>query len=110
MVEAAVIRMEGAITSIAEALKVLSRIDVQQQTTAEAVGRSFAETDSLVRKMDEHVKDNELKFSKIDDRLASVDVEMPGLKEMRRWAVTGIVAVLGMLGTSLVLLVLKVPH
>lgn len=44
-----------------------------------------------------------------EDRLREVELNMPGLKELRKWVIGGVIAGVGMLGASLIKLVLVDP-
>jgi hypothetical protein len=41
----------------------------------------------------------------LQSRLDDIEVEMPGLKELRKWVIAGIIGALGMLGAALITLV-----
>ena len=57
-----------------------------------------------------HIKDRlsegSKKLTDHEQRLVAIEQQMPGLKEMRRWVIGGILAGVGMIGTALVKLVL----
>lgn len=44
-----------------------------------------------------------------EERLRSVELDMPGLKELRKWVIGGVIAGVGMLGASLIKLVIVDP-
>lgn len=46
---------------------------------------------------------------KLDERLDEMEKAMPGLLEMRKWVVIGVLAGVGMIGAALVTMVLRVP-
>lgn len=45
-------------------------------------------------------------MSKHEDRLQAIERDLPGLRELRKWVVAGVLAGVGMLGTALVKLVI----
>lgn len=91
VVEASLGRIEDAISQIAETMHMLTRLETQHEATAQAVGRVFDKTDNL------------------EARIEAIEVVMPGLKETRSWIVSGVIGVMGLLGVSVLGLVLVAP-
>lgn len=88
-------RNSDALQQIGESLHVLTRLEVTQTDIAE------------------RLKEGSMKMTDHEKRIQSLEQEMPGLREMRKWGITAILAVLGMLGTALVKIVIidipKIP-
>jgi hypothetical protein len=82
----ATLRMEQTLGAISEAL---ARIEERQ------LGISTRLAESARVQLD------------LEKRLTGIEVEMPGLREMRKWVVAGILGGLGMMGVSLAQMVLK---
>lgn len=91
VVEASLTRIEDAIGKIAETMHMLTRLETQHEITAKSVGRVFDKTE------------------KLEQRIEAIEIVMPGLKETRSWIVSGVLAVIGMLGVSVIGLVLVIP-
>ena len=81
-------RLADAVQEISRNLAVLTRVEVNQNHTADHVATLTAQ-----------VKDHE-------QRMQSVERNMPQLLEMRKWVIMGILAGVGMMGTAVVKLVL----
>lgn len=67
------------------------RIEEKQIGTGEAISRAFGE------------------ISKLDERVKPLELAFPGLKEVRGWIITGVLGILGLLGTAVLYLVIKLP-
>lgn len=87
--ERVVERVSTAVESIDESLKVLTRLDVKHEETNKGLDRAFVS-----------LKDHET-------RIRSVETEMPTMKLIRGWVVAGTLALIGLVGVSVVNLVLK---
>lgn len=75
--------IENTLKAISENLERLARLEQKHLETREAVGRAFDAID------------------KIDERVRSVELEMPTLKLIRKWVVTGVLGIVSMLGVAL---------
>ncbi len=98
-----VTNMDQKLDKIVDALSSLVRIEERQQATGDrlAMGaQTFQDHESRLRKVELDIPDN------LDKRLSSIEVDMPGLKELRKWVILGVLGGLGMMGTALVKLVL----
>ena len=87
--EKVVERVSTAVESIATSLSALTRLEERHEYTKQAMERAF----SLIGKQDE--------------RLTKVELEMPSLKMVRGWVITGVLGIMGILGVAVVHLVLK---
>lgn len=75
--------IENTLKAISENLERLAALEQKHLETREAVGRAFDAID------------------KIDERVRSVEFEMPTLKLIRKWVVTGVLGIVSMLGVAL---------
>lgn len=82
-------RVSTAVESIDESLKTLTKLDVRHEETAKAVERAF-----------DVARDHET-------RVRLIEVEMPTLKLVRKWALSGMAAFAGALCLAILALVLK---
>lgn len=102
--EQTVIRMDGKLDGIAATLQSLARIEEKQMATTERL-REGAET------MQDH--ENRLRAvemavpEKLNKRLSDIEVQMPGLVESRKWVIIGVLAGIGMIGSSVIHMALK---
>lgn len=87
--EKVVERVSTAVESIDESLKTLTRLDIRHEETAKGVERAF-----------EVVRDHET-------RVRLIEAEMPTLKLVRRWALSGMATFAGALCLAVFALVLK---
>ncbi|OFZ67394.1 MAG: hypothetical protein A2V79_09285 [Betaproteobacteria bacterium RBG_16_56_24] len=87
--ERVVERVSVAVESIDESLKTLTKLDVQHTEIAKAVERAF-----------EVSRDHET-------RIRAIESEMPTLKLVRRWALSGMATFAGALCLAIIALVLK---
>jgi hypothetical protein len=89
---------------ISTALQSLVRIEERQVYSA-----------SQLSELSVDVRDQELRLRQIevalpknlDHRLAALELAMPGLKELRKWVVMGVVSGVGMIGAAVVHTVMK---
>ena len=79
-----VTQVESVIKSIDESLRTLVRLEEKHTQTAEALKRAFTE-----------IKDN-------DARIGVVEQEMPTLKLVRGWVITGTIALVGLVLLTLI--------
>ncbi len=84
--------MKEAIFVIRDSLQALVRLEEQHNETRNALGRAFSQCE------------------KIELRMVEVEKVIPGLVELRRWIVTGMLGVLSIVGVSLIGLVVVVAR
>ena len=87
--EKVVERVSTAVESIDESLKTLTRLDMKHEEANKSIDRALVS-----------IKDHET-------RIHGVELEMPTMKLVRGWVVTGAIALVGLMGVSIVNLVLK---
>lgn len=87
--EKVVERVSSAVESIDESLKTLTRLDVKHDETGKGLDRAFVA-----------IKDHET-------RIRLVEAEMPTMKLIRGWVIAGTLALIGLVGLSIVNMVLK---
>lgn len=87
--EKVVERVSSAVESIDESLKVLTRLDVKHEEANKSVDRAFVS-----------LKDHE-------GRIRVIETEMPTMKLVRGWVITGAIALIGLVGLTIVKMVLK---
>lgn len=78
-----------AVKSIDESLKVLTKLDMKHDETRDGLGRAFKE-------LEDH-----------EARMRTIEAEMPTMKLVRGWALTGALSLLGLVGLAVVGLALK---
>lgn len=83
--------LSGTTKSVADSLVILVRLEESHKTVLDRL-RNGSET------MQNH-----------ETRLQDIERDMPGLKELRRWVIGGILAGVGMMGVALAKLVLIDP-
>lgn len=87
--EKVVERVSTAVESIDESLKTLTKLDVKHDETNKGLDRAFVS-----------IKDHET-------RIRLIETEMPTMKLIRGWVITGAIALIGLMGLSIVNTVLK---
>ena len=87
--EKVVERVSTAVESIDESLKMLTRLDVKHDEASKGLDRAFV-----------NIKDHET-------RIHGLELEMPTMKLVRGWVITGSIALVGLMGVSIANLVLK---
>ena len=96
--------MGGKLDNIGNALQGLVRIEERQVNTNSQLSElssDMRDQENRLRKIEYAIPEN------LSRRLASIEVTLPGLKELRRWVITGVLAGLGMIGGAALHLVLK---
>jgi chromosome segregation ATPase len=95
-IEAAINQMRSEMTrqgdtlvGINESLRILARVEEAQANIKERLQEGS-------RKLSEH-----------SDRLSQIENQLPGLEELRKWVVGGVLAGAGMIGLAILSLVLK---
>lgn len=102
-VEGVVQNMDQKLDKLIDAMSSLVRIEERQQATGDrlAMGaQTFQDHESRLRKVELAVPDN------LDKRLSVIEIALPGLKELRKWVIMGVLGGLGMIGAALLKLVL----
>jgi hypothetical protein len=77
-------QLEKVIESIDNSLKTLVALEVKHTQTATALERAFGE------------------IEKHNTRLKCMEVEMPTIKLVRGWVITGVIAMVGLLGVEII--------
>ena len=95
--------LESAISEIRDGIK-----EIAANTGKLAIlGQRHAETrDGLGRAFDA-ISKCELGCKNKEDRIRTIEIEMPGLREVRRWVVAGILSGVGLVLVAVVAVVLK---
>lgn len=81
---------------------------VRQSKTLESISQSLqllAKVEQSQIHINERLKDGGTKIGDHEKRLAELEAKMPGLVEVRRWVVGGILAGIGMMAIAVVKLV-----
>lgn len=78
--------------SISQSLQALTRVEINQQSL-------LAELQSTRAGLEKH-----------GTRLDEIDRVMPGLIEMRRWVIAGVLGCMGLVGVAMVKLVISAPY
>lgn len=87
--EKVVEKVSSALISIDESLKTLTRLDVKHDETRTGLVRAFSS-----------IEDHE-------DRVRKIEEEIPTLKLVRGWVIAGTLALVGLVGVSIVNLIFK---
>lgn len=96
--------VSGKLDSIGTALQGLVRIE-ERQVHANS---QLSELSSDLRDHELRLRNTEASIPKrLGQRLEAIETALPGLVEMRRWVITGVLAGLGMIGIAVLNLVLK---
>lgn len=118
--EKVVDRVYAAVESIAESLTTLTRLEAHHEETRAGVTRAFTAIAKCEGKI-EILEEGRVKKSDCDkchalqgilnrehsERIDDIETEMPTLKMVRGWVITGAMGVLGIFGLGLVNLVFK---
>lgn len=75
--------IEQTLKAISESLDRLATLEQKHLETRDAVGRAFKG------------------IEKMDERMRVVEMEMPTLKLVRKWVITGILGIVGLLGVTI---------
>lgn len=107
--------MTSAEARIIEASLEHLRGDIQRlNDTMQAIAtetRQLAEIRTMQSHIQTRLADGTVTIGKHEERLQSIERDLPGLKELRRWVITGVLAGVGMMGTALVkLVIIDVPR
>ena len=88
-IENAIERITVCTQSIAENVKVIAVLEERHAETSRAIERAFQV------------------MKEIEVRVRVVEVELPGLKEIRQWVMTGVLTTVGFVGAAVVALVVN---
>jgi len=90
--------------SISSSLERLVRLEEQHVETREALSRAFSAIEKLA------ITSHEIKLQlpeNLEPRLREVEKQLPGLLEMRRWLVAGVMSVVGLIGCGVIGLLIR---
>lgn len=87
--ERAVDEINHAIKSIDQSLRMLATLEVRHSETRDALSRAFAS------------------LTKIEDRLAIIERDLPMLREARGWLIAGAASVVAAVGLAVIGLVIR---
>lgn len=87
VVESAIEEIRDATRSIAESVRSIAVLEERHANTAQAIERSFSA------------------MEKLEVRIRAIEVELPGLKEIRGWVVGGVLSISGIVGAAVIALV-----
>lgn len=88
-------RMDGALSTIADAMVKIARLEERHQETRESLGRAFDRMDKSDEVQSAHTV-----------VIATIQEQIKPLAEVRGWAVSGVLAVFGLVCVAIVGLVL----
>ena len=83
--------VKDTMRDMAKSLEQLVRIEEQQKDMRASINRAFDE-----------VKTNRIKIDDTTARVAAIEQQLPGLKELRRWVIGGILSGNGMIASAVV--------
>lgn len=102
MLEQTVVRIDGKLDGITEALQSLTRIEERQIGTQERLRQG----NEQFKDLEKRVRALELSMpTHADDRLAKIEAYMPGLIELRKWVMLGSISTLGLIGVAIIRMV-----
>jgi len=87
VVESAIEEIKDATKSIAESVRSIAVLEERHAEASRAMGRIF-----------DGMKD-------IESRLRPIEADMPGLREIRRWVVGGVLSITSIVGAAIIALV-----
>jgi len=82
--------LKDAVTAIKDSLQSLVRLEAHHTDTREAIGRAFKEIECM------------------EARIHTIELDMPGLRELRGWCITAALGTISIVGIALLYLV--IPH
>ena len=95
VVEGAVDRIADAVQEIAKSTSMIAALEARHAETRDGLERAFTEISKL-----------ETSDEKKGERITAIEIEMPGLREMRKLIVTGVVGIIGIVGAAVIGLVI----
>lgn len=90
--------MRSTLSAMQRAMEALVRIDEQQNSLRQAIGRAF-----------EEIREERIKREGVDKRVAQLEIDAPGYKELRRWVIGGVLTGIGLLGAALITMIVITP-
>lgn len=101
-----IVNLERTIAGLTSRLDVIIRLEEQHVHNSRALDRAFGvikENKEIAEKDVEEIRaTSDRYFSDLETRIARVEVDMPGLKELRRWVIGGLAVALTTLMGSVV--------
>lgn len=97
-------RIENKIDNLGEAMSLLVRLEERHMLTQQRLAEGAAKMGDLDKRMavvEHNIPD------KLTERLGIIEVTMPGLKELRKWVISGVLGGLAMMGSAVAHLILK---
>ncbi len=102
--EVVVQEVKIAVQSIDSSLKILAALEVKHEETRNGLNRAFQE----IEDHEGRIRAMELSAPKKgDERISSIESEMPTLKLVRGWVITGVLGILSILGVAVVSLIIR---
>lgn len=95
-VEQAVERISLAVQKMAESTAKLVTLEERHAETREGLERAFR---SIEQREHEH--------DSLVDRVMTIEVAMPGLKEVRSWVIRGVLSIIGVIGMAMLMMVTR---
>jgi predicted nucleic acid-binding Zn-ribbon protein len=99
--------MQGALGEIRDGIKEIAHntgklalLEERHAETRDGLNRAF---DAIKECEDQHDRHIEA----YNERMRPIEAALPGLKELRRWVIAGILAIVGVVGTAVVTLVVS---
>ena len=83
--------VKDTMRGMAKSLEQLVRIEEQQKDMRSAINRAF-----------DDIKANRIKIDDTGARVSMIEQQLPGLKELRRWVIGGILSGNGMIATAVI--------
>ncbi len=87
VVESAIEEIKDATRSIAESVRAIAVLEERHSQTAQTLGRMFDDVKA------------------VDGRVRVIETDMPGLREIRRWVVGGVLSITSIVGAAIIALV-----
>jgi len=100
MLEEAYQEVKLAVKSIAVSLNTLTTLEVRHAETRESLNRAFSQMESNRLEQKEKNADYE-------KRLRAIEEQMPTIKMIRNWVVTGVLGTVSIIGVAAIVLVMK---
>lgn len=100
MLEEAYQEVKQAVKSIAVSLSTLTTLEVRHAETRESLNRAFSQ-------MEMNRLEQKEKNSDYEKRLRAIEEQMPTMKLIRNWVVSGVLGTVGIVGIAAIVLVIK---
>jgi t-SNARE complex subunit (syntaxin) len=85
-------RVETSVNALHDKMSILGRLEERQNQNTESIVRAFQEITNL------------------DVRVVALEEPMPGLKETRKWVVSGVIGIVTVVCAAVLYLVVNGPH